>query len=54
LLEDRITRVKKLIEQRDEIDKELSQLLGVEPKARRGRPPNKENGSGEAPKVVEA
>ncbi len=39
MLDDRITRVKTLIAQRDAIDTELSELLGVTPKVKRGRPP---------------
>ena len=39
MLDDKIARVKKLIEKREEIDAELSQLLGLAEKPRRGRPP---------------
>lgn len=42
MLEDRIQRVKGLIAKREEIDAELSQLLGVADKPRRGRPPKAE------------
>jgi hypothetical protein len=38
MLDDRINQVKALILKREEIDTELAQLLGVEPRAKRGRP----------------
>jgi hypothetical protein len=38
VLEDRINRVAVLLAKREEINNELAQLLGVEPKAKRGRP----------------
>ncbi len=39
MLDDKLTRLKVLIAKRDEIDSELSQLLGIEPKKPRGRTP---------------
>lgn len=50
MLDERIARVKTLIAKRDEIDAELAQLLGVEPKKPRGRPAKHKddaNGPGE-------
>ncbi|MGO8866410.1 MAG: hypothetical protein ACLQME_07920 [Alphaproteobacteria bacterium] len=38
MLDERIARVKTLIAKREEIDAELAQLLGIEPKKPRGRP----------------
>jgi hypothetical protein len=37
MLDDKLARVKKLIAKREEIDAELSQLLGITEKTRRGR-----------------
>jgi hypothetical protein len=37
MLDDKLARIKKLIERREEIDAELSQLLGLTDKPRRGR-----------------
>lgn len=39
MLDDRISKVKSLIAQREAIDAELASLLGVQPKKPRGRPP---------------
>lgn len=39
MLDQKLARVKSLMEKRDEIDAELSQLLGIEPPKRRGRKP---------------
>ena len=37
-LDERISRTKELIAKREDIDAELSQLLGITPKPKRGRP----------------
>lgn len=47
MLDEKIARVKALIEQRETIDAELAELLGILPKAKRGRP-RKEDVSGRA------
>ncbi len=39
MLDDKLARIKRLIVKREEIDAELSQLLGITEKPRRGRPP---------------
>jgi hypothetical protein len=39
MLDDKLARVKKLISKREEIDAELSQLLGISEKTKRGRQP---------------
>ena len=39
MLDEKLVRLKALIAKRDEIDLELSQLLGIEPKKPRGRTP---------------
>jgi hypothetical protein len=39
MLDDKLARVKNLIAKREEIDAELSQLLGITEKTRRGRQP---------------
>jgi len=45
MIEEKISRVKKLIEQRERIDAELASLFGISEQAKRGRP-RKEQGSG--------
>ena len=49
MLEDRITRTKALLAKRDEIDAELAQLLGVEPRKPRGRPRKEDEKEKEQP-----
>jgi hypothetical protein len=39
MLDDKLARIKKLIARREEIDTELSELLGISEKTRRGRQP---------------
>ena len=39
MLDQKLARVKALMEKREEIDEELSQLLGIEPPKKRGRKP---------------
>jgi hypothetical protein len=39
MLDDKLARVKKLITKREEIDAELSELLGITEKTRRSRQP---------------
>ena len=45
MIEEKIARVKTLIEQREKIDAELASLFGISEQAKRGRP-RKEQGSG--------
>jgi hypothetical protein len=45
MLEEKLARVKKLMEQREKIDAELAGMLGMSTAPRRGRP-RKEQGSG--------
>jgi hypothetical protein len=42
--EDKLTKARDLIGQRDEIDAKLAELFGEQDKPRRGRPPTKKNG----------
>jgi hypothetical protein len=42
VLDEKIARVKELIEKRETIDAELAQLLGIEAKKPRGRPRKEE------------
>jgi hypothetical protein len=46
MLDDKLARVKKLIAKREEIDAELSQLLGLTEKTRRGRQPKDDQTNG--------
>ena len=47
MFDDKLTRARQLIEQRDQIDQELRVLFGELPQQKRGRRRNeKENGSG--------
>jgi hypothetical protein len=52
MLEEKITRVKKLIEQRDQIEAELAAIFGMTAPSKRGRP-RKEKGSS-SPESVSA
>ena len=45
MLEEKLARIKKLMEQRDKIDAELALLFGMSDQPRRGRP-RKEQGNG--------
>jgi len=45
MIEEKIARVKKLIEQREKIDAELAGLFGMAGQSKRGRP-RKEQGNG--------
>ena len=38
MLEEKLTRIKKLMEQRDKINAELAELVGMSAAAKRGRP----------------
>ena len=46
MLDDKLARIKKLIAKREEVDAELSQLLGITEKTRRGRQPKDDIGDG--------
>ena len=53
MLDDKLARVKKLIARREEIDAELSQLLGLTEKTKRGRQPKNDQANGATDTAVE-
>jgi hypothetical protein len=56
MLDDKLARIKKLIAKREEVDAELSELLGITEKTRRGKHPKEQpsNGENEAERVATA
>lgn len=50
MFEEKLTRIKKLMEQRDKINAELAELVGMSTQAKRGRP-RKEQGDGSSESV---
>jgi hypothetical protein len=46
MLDDKLRRIKKLMEDRERLDAELSQLLGITERPKRGRPAKQENTDG--------
>jgi hypothetical protein len=48
MLDERITRVKELISQREEIDTELASLFGIDPRQTEAKPPRRCSKCGEA------